>query len=137
MKPFKEVEHTADVAVEAKGAAIGELFQNAAHGMFSLLADTANVQPKKDVTIDVTAKNKEELLVVFLNEILYQYETRKIVFNKCSIFFISDTRAVALCKGEKINASHSILREIKAATYHHLKIQKSGKFWEAQIIFDV
>lgn len=137
MKPFKEVDHTADIGIKAAGNSLGELFQNAAHGMFSLLADTSNIQSKKDVTVDVTAKNKEELLIVFLNEILYQYETRKIVFNKCSIFYISDARAVALCKGEKINASHSILREIKAATYHNLKLQRNGRIWEAQIIFDV
>lgn len=137
MKPYTEFDHTADIGIKASGNSPGELFQNAALGMFFLLADTANIQYKKDVTIDVTAKNKEELLVVFLNEILFQYETRKIVFSRCDIFYISETRAVALCKGEKINASHSIRREIKAATYHNLKLQKSGRIWEAQIIFDV
>lgn len=136
MQPFTFLDHTADVGMTARGSSWDELFRNAALGMFSLIADTRALQGKEEVAVDVTANDRDSLLVSFLNEILYQYETKHIVFCDCLIFTISETRVVALCKGEKRAASHYIQREIKAATYHQLRIQKN-KAYEAQIIFDV
>lgn len=139
MQPFTFLDHTADVGIAARGSSWDELFRNAALGMFSLIADTRALQCKEEIAVDVTADDRDSLLVVFLNEILYQYETKHIVFCECLIFTISETRVVALCKGEKRASSHYIQREIKAATYHQLKIQKNqeDKVYEAQIIFDV
>lgn len=136
MQPFTFLDHTADVGIVARGSSWDELFRNAALGLFSLIADTRALQCKEEAAIDVTAEDKDALLVCFLNEILYQHETKSVVFCDCLIFNITDTRVVALCKGEKRTASHYIQREVKAATYHQLKIQKN-KMYEAQIIFDV
>lgn len=138
MQKFKNFEHTADIGIEVWGRTEAELFENAAIGMFAQIADT-NTDTDTDTYLEVEADNREFLLVAFLQELLYNFETKKILFKKFEITYLDDRNIKCIARGEKITSPHQIVREIKAVTYHLLKIEKDDEknIWRAKILFDV
>jgi SHS2 domain-containing protein len=135
--PFEVIEHTADIGIIARGSGLPALFSNAASGMLSLLIEADTL--RQDVTreISLEAGDMETLMVQWLNELLYITYTEKLVLHKFDIV-IDENRLAASCKGQEIELnSHIFKREIKAATYHNLRIVERDGEYSAQIIFDI
>ena len=138
MKPFEVIEHTADIGIVAYGADTKQLFANAALGLFSLMADLDNLKKNVKREIELSAEDVEILLVEWLNELIYISEVEHVIFKRFEIIELSNTRLKATCFGEKIKAGqHRLKREIKAATYHMLKLNKENGRYQVQIIFDI
>lgn len=142
MKRFESLNHTADMGLTIYGKDIKELFSNAAYGMFNIITDLDKITKQTAIEITLKANNLEELLVVWLNELLYHYSTARVIFNKFDIQEIDKNHLISSVYGEKIDSSKcEINTEIKAVTYHQLKIKHTLNHkrdsWQAQIIFDV
>jgi len=138
MRPFEVIEHTADIGVRSFGTTEPEAFQNAALGMFSLLSDLESVGEIENFTISVEAEDRETLLVEWLNELLYLYESREVLLKRFEIVSFRETTLEARAYGEPIDPDrHVIKTDIKAATYHMLKVSETDSGWVTQIIFDV
>lgn len=138
MKKYELLDHTADIGIIASGRDISQAFGNAAYAMFDILTDIDRVKETDGLDLQVSAGNVEELLVAWLGELLYRYETERFI---CSRFVINDISDISLCAsvfGEKISpARHEIRTEIKSVTYHQLKVEETDSGWKAQVIFDV
>ena len=114
--------------------------------MFDIVAELDSVEPKKAFRVSVGAFSTEELLVEWLRELLYLYETKRVLFKK---FIIGEMvpltkkgvkgyRLKAEASGEKLDlARHEIKTEVKAVTYHQLSVAKKGNTWIARVILDV
>ncbi|MCJ7514383.1 MAG: archease [Dehalococcoidia bacterium] len=138
VKPFEVIEHTADIGIVAYGADIKQVFANAALGLFNLMADLDNLKEGVKREIELSAEDVEVLLVEWLNELIYITEVEHIIFKRFEINEFSNTRLKATCFGEKIKpGQHKLKREIKAATYHMLKLNKEDGSYKVQIIFDI
>jgi SHS2 domain-containing protein len=138
VKPFEIIEHTADIGIVAYGADIKQVFANAALGLFNLMADLDNLKEGVKREIELSAEDVEVLLVEWLNELIYISEVEHVIFKRFEIVELSNTRLKATCFGEKIKAGqHRLKREIKAATYHMLKLNKENGRYQVQIIFDI
>ena len=138
MKPFEIIEHTADIGIVAYGADIKQVFANAALGLFNLMADLDNLKEGVKREIELSAEDVEILLVEWLNELIYISEVEHVIFKRFEIVELSNTRLKATCFGEKIKAGqHRLKREIKAATYHMLKLNKENGRYQVRIIFDI
>jgi len=138
MKPFDIVEHTADVSIKAYGRDLKELFRNSALGMFNILADLEGITTSMELEIKVVAPDTEELLVEWLDELLYNFYTKHIIFSSFDIIEFSDNNLVAKVKGRFVGENKNRLKtEIKAATRHNLKIMKRDSLYEVRIIFDI
>ena len=141
MKKFEVIEHTADMGIKAYGKDLSELFTNAAYGMASLITDLDKVNPKHIENITLKAENKEELLVSWLNEIIYLSASKGRIFSKFEVSEIDDRHLRAKIFGEEFDIDrHQIETEFKAATYHRLKISNSNLpegVLQAEIIFDI
>jgi len=138
MKRYEVIDHTADVGLRAYGKDLETLFTNAASGMFSILADLKNVRPKTSLRIKLEAPNIEELFLSWLSELLYQCESRKIIFKEFLIDKLSQNSISATAQGEKLNSHrHRLKTEIKAVTYHQLKVRKIKDYWQGEVIFDI
>jgi len=136
-KDFEIVNHTADVGIIAHGANIKQAFANAAKGLFSLITDLDNVQEVLHRDIEVTATDKESLLVEWLNELIYQFDTENIIFKRFDITELDNTRLRAKNYGEKVDsARHKLKTGVKAATYHMLKVDKANGC-QVQVLFDI
>jgi SHS2 domain-containing protein len=135
---FKILEHTADIGIIAQGEDVSRAFINAAKGLFSLVIDPEEVSVKKSREIEVTAPDREALLVNWLNELIYLLDAEGALFKDFEIIEITETGLKAKGYGEKINTKrHHLKREVKAATYHQLKIEQIDEGWRAQVIFDI
>jgi len=138
MPDFEIIDHTADIGIAVYGHTIEEIFVNAAQGMFSLIADLGQVVANIPREISVYAEDHEELLVTWLNELLYLCDAENLIFNHFEISHLERDRLTAIAYGEKIDPlRHGLKTQVKAATYYHLKLQKSEDGFKAQIIFDI
>ena len=139
MPQFEIIDHTADIGITAYGKDVKEIFAGSAYAMFSLIADLDNVEEKTHQNIEVTATDQESLLVSWLNELLYICDVERKIFKRFDIVHLDKNRLKAKAFGETIDqARHALKTDIKAATYHMLKIEKlaNGNF-KAQVIFDI
>ena len=137
-KGFEVLDHTADIGIVAYGADIKDLFINAAVGLFSLIAKLDDIKEDVQQELELSAEDKEVLLIEWLNELIYILEVEHIIFSRFEIQEISGNRLRAKCFGEKIKpGQHKLKREIKAATYHMLRINKSSRGYEVKVIFDI
>jgi SHS2 domain-containing protein len=73
-----------------------------------------------------------------LSEILYIHEVGKMVFADVDIELTDGLKLRGRLRGEKTDTSrHELLLDIKAATYHNLKIERVNDRFMAEIIFDI
>ncbi len=138
MKRYEEIPHTADVAIRAYGKDLRELFSNAAFGMFDIIADLSGLKKTVSMDVNLEAPSPEELLISWLGELLYSFYTKGIIFFEFDIVDITDTRISAHAHGRLVGENRNRLKtEIKAATYHDLKIEEKQDGYSVEIIFDV
>ncbi|MCU0651616.1 MAG: archease [Candidatus Omnitrophica bacterium] len=138
MKNYEILEHTADIGIRVKAKDLGGLFKAAAQAIFAL---TAEKQPSRDrekhkVIINQKAASLEELFINWLNEVLSLSAVEAMVFEDFQISKIDEHNIEAVALGSDIK-NYKINTEIKAATYHALKIEKNNSGWVAEVIFDV
>ena len=138
MKRYEELSHTADIALRIYGSDLKELFTNASYAMFDVIADLEGMKSSVSVGIDVKAASKEELLVSWLDELLYNFYTKSIIFFEFDITSISESHIIAKASGRHVGENRNRLKtEIKAATYHDLEIKKKDERYSVDIVFDV
>ncbi|MFC1808308.1 archease [Candidatus Omnitrophota bacterium] len=138
MKNYELLDHTADLGIRVWGKDMRELFINAAEAMYDLITDIRTVVPVASSDIIVEANDRDELLKVWLSELLYYFHTKGMVFSRFDISILDDKHITSLAKGEPIDYDRHILKhEIKAVTFHELKIQKEKERLITDIIFDV
>jgi SHS2 domain-containing protein len=136
-KDFEVINHTADVGIIAYGADMSQAFANAARGLFSLITELDDVGEVLHRDVELTATDEESLLVEWLNELIYQFDTEGIIFKRFDIIQLNNTRLKARSYGEKVDKSkHKIKIGVKAATYHMLKVEKNNGY-KVQVLFDI
>lgn len=138
MKRYEQFSHAADIGVRVFGKTLKELFENAAFAMFDILADLEGLTGEITQEFDLTAPNYEELLVSWLDELLYNFYTKNIIFYKFEVTQLTEDVITARAFGRSVGDNRNRLKaEIKAATYYNLKIIKRDDYYEVDIIFDV
>jgi len=137
-KAFEIIDHTADIGVIVYGTDVKELFSNAALALFSLITDVESIEEKLQHDLKISSEDRDNLLVEWLNELIYLFDAEHILFNKFEIKSLSHNQLKAICYGESFDPlRHKIKTGVKAATYHLLKVDKDNGGYKAQIIFDV
>ena len=139
MKKYELIEHTADVGIRVKARTLKALFSRAAEAMFDIIAEkkhSLDHPTTQETLIKQSADNPEELFINWLNELLSLSSAEEIIF---SVFKIKKIGAKNLeAKVIGIDSKYyRINSEIKAATYHQLKIKKNTFGYQAEVIFDV
>ena len=138
MLKFEIIDHTADAGLVAYGATRKETFVNAAVGMFSMITNLEEVDCSHQQEIAIEADDYEELLVTWLNELLYLFDVESLLFRDFNIVRLEHNKLAATACGEKIDPlRHELKTQIKAATYHKLKLEKEEDGFSAQLILDV
>ena len=125
--------HTADWAIRVWAENLSGLFEQAASGMYSLLELKLEDEPRLNETLRLESLDLESLLVKFLSELLYHMEDKRIAYDKLSVQ-IKALQLMAQLEGRPITSQN---KEIKAVTFHNLRIQHEGRIFKATIVFDV
>ena len=140
---FEHFEHGADVGVRGYGASPGEAFEGAASALFSLVAvDLRSVREERVETLACAGADLPELLVAFLNELIFLADARRLVFGRFEVAIEergpSDLRLTAKAFGERYDPGrHHSTVEPKGATFTALKVASEAGRWLAQCVVDV
>lgn len=137
---YELIDHTADIGIRVQGSSLKDLFIKTAEALFDISISSKRPSiPAIDVPIAIEADSVDQLLVRWLQELLYIFETRHLVLVNFWIDEIDERHLLGLAKGNKFDSTrHSQKIDIKAVTYHQLEVVKDedGK-WYAKVIFDI
>jgi len=143
MKKFRILEDVAiaDIAIEAYGKDLDELFENCAFAIFEESADINKIEEKETKSIKLKAKNVEDLLFDFLSEILFLKDTYSMIFKKSNVKISGKNGGYELraeLTGEKIGREkHELRNDIKAITLHMFKVEKTKRGCKSTFVVDV
>ncbi|MEN2993980.1 MAG: archease [Thermodesulfovibrio sp.] len=134
---YKVIDVPGDVGIRAEGKTIEDCFINAAMGLYSLITDLENIESIEKREIELIEESLENLLVSFLNELIFYFDTYGFIGKEISLS-IKENKLLAKIKGETFNPEkHEKKLLIKAATYHGLTLKRENSLWIAEIIFDI
>lgn len=135
---WEHFSHVADVGVRGFGRTPAEAFIQTALATVAVMADPAQVEPREAVTLSAQAPDLELLLAEWLNALIYEMATRKMLFSRFAVA-IEDNRLMATAWGEPVDrARHELGTEVKGATLTALRVaeEQPGR-WVAQCVVDV
>jgi len=138
LKNYELLEHTADIKIRVTAGDLKDLFKNSAAAIFDIIAERKHIEPapQKKVSLKQSADTLDELFINWLNELLSLYAVKELVFFDFKIKKLDKHNLQAEAVGENIKY-YRINTEIKAATYHDLKLSRTKSGWEAEVILDV
>jgi len=126
------------MGIAAEGDSCAELFRQAALGLLQIITTCDDLQPLQELLIEVRGEDREELLVNWLGELLYLLESRQFLPALISIKEISEQRLLADVRGETLDPErHALEREVKAVTFHQLRVEETADGWRAQVYVDL
>ena len=139
MKKYEIIDHTADVAIKVCGKTIKDLFINSARGLFCIITDNQVYCADRERKIKLAGDVLEDLLVSWLNELIflfYSYHFLTKYYNikiKNNSLILKGTLEGTYLKEDVLK----IKTEVKAATYHNIKIEKNNVGFMVTIVFDL
>jgi len=137
VKAGEHYEHGADIGVRGVGASKTEAFEQAALALTAVIADPAAVQQRERVALACEAPDDELLLAEWLNALVYEMATRRMLFSRFAVR-LEGTLLTAEAWGEAVDAArHHPAVEVKGATYTTLRVAQEGDGWLAQTVVDV
>ncbi|MBU0548654.1 MAG: archease [Candidatus Omnitrophica bacterium] len=135
---YQFIEHTADIGIRVKSSSLAGLFKCSGLAIADISArkQKTHYHKKHRIVIRQKAANVEELFVNWLNELLSVSAIESLVFEDIQINQVNENFVDAIGIGSDLR-NYKLNTEIKAATYHQLKVKKTGLIWQAEVIFDV
>jgi len=138
MKNYDILDVSGDVGIRGYGETIEHAFTNTAVGMYSLITDLEFIKSDKTITVSVESTSLDGLLVSWLNELIFLFDTYGFVGKEIVITNFGDMKIVADVAGEDFDPErHEKRLLIKAATYHQLTIEEKDRVWVTHVIFDI
>ena len=135
MGSFEIIEHTADVGIRAYGATREELFEQATLGLAQIIGIVTDRAGER-VHVSVEAGDLGGLLVDWLSEVLYLHEVRDALLAGVRLGEVTEQRAAGVV--ELVEREGEVEgTQVKAITYHGLKVEPDGDGWMAQVYVDV
>jgi SHS2 domain-containing protein len=138
MKRWEFMDHTADVGLTAEADSLGELMEALAEGLADVVCVREFVRLREVRRVDVSAGDREALALDFLAAVLNVLQADHFLVASVRVPRATETSLTAELAGEEYDAGrHEIRTEVKAATYHLLKVEKEGQVWKGRVILDL
>lgn len=135
---YRLLEHTADMGIEAQAHSLAALFICTARGLLEILFDTPCPPPgRQRLLVALQRSDVEELLVAWLGEILFLVEQRDFCPVGFHIEELEGGRLRGSVVGEFSSGEIRPVREVKAVTYHRLRVQRHEGLWKARVYLDL
>jgi SHS2 domain-containing protein len=130
-------EHTADLGLRVRAPTLEALFEEAAEGLFAMIASPASADFGEPVRLRVEGARHDWLLRDWLDELLYLFETRRLLLGGFKVA-LDATGLTGTARGQPFDPALQRARhEVKAITYHRLRVERSGDLWVAEVIVDI
>lgn len=136
--PYTFISHTADIGFRVWGKTLEELFTSAAQALIEAMIEVGRARPTTKISVKLRAPNLEGLLVQWLQELIYLFETKNFLALQFKIKKCDPNDFEAVVEGLDWDEGRELLKtQIKAVTYHGLEIKKTKEGYETQVILDV
>jgi SHS2 domain-containing protein len=135
---YEVFEHTADLGLRVRAGSLEQLLAEAARALFStLVVNLDAVRCVQEKTYQIAGKEADYLLFDWLTELLYTFETEHLLLVHFDVR-VNDAGLEATCHGEPLDRQrHELDHEVKAITYHELKVEPAADGWLAEVIVDI
>jgi SHS2 domain-containing protein len=135
---YETFEHTADLGLRARAADLDTLFAEAAACLFSaVVEDLGTVRPARRIDVKIDGTEREYLLFDWLRELLYRFDSRRLLLSRFEAR-VGEGGLEGSAWGEPFDpARHALGHEVKAITYHGLKVERTPDGWLAEVIVDI
>jgi protein archease len=135
---YEFFEHTADLGLRMRAADLDALFAEAARALFAAIVDNPDtVRPLHRVNVLLTGTDREYLLFDWLKALLYRFDAEHLVFGRFEVHVTADG-LTGTAWGEPLDPErHELGHELKAITYHGLRVESEGGGWLAEVIVDI
>jgi SHS2 domain-containing protein len=139
---FLEDVGTADIAFEATGRDLPELFSAAADATMNVMIDNLNaIEPRETQQIELANDNIEMLLFDFLQELIYFKDARRLLLRVSEAQIEQKAEAYSLkakAAGEQLDDTrHHQRADVKAVTLHRFSVRKRDDGWKARVLLDI
>ena len=135
---YRYLPHTADIRVALDSPTLEDLFGEAVILARHLFVGESDVVPDEHQALILTASDVEELLLAFLQELLYRYVTDGFVSTSVAVEGVTPTELTGRLAGARLDPSRHVAEpEIKAVTRHGLVVRQTDDGWHAEVLFDV
>lgn len=131
-------EHTADLGLRIRAADLDTLFDEAAQALFSaIVEDLGTVRPDRRHDVELAGDDRVFLFFDWLNELLYRFDSAHWLFSRFEVH-VHETGLRGTAWGETLDrARHALSHEVKAVTYHGLRLEQTDQGWLAEVIVDI
>jgi len=134
---FETFAHDADIGVRGRGATLAEALANAGRALTAVVADPASVREVLSVEIACEASDPEALLFDWLNALVFEMATRRVLFARYEVE-VDGAVLRARAFGEPVEVRrHQPAVEVKGATWTGLRVAREGGAWVAECVVDV
>jgi len=134
---FEIIEHTADVAILGWGPGLPEVFAAMARGLFDVIAGAETVRAVTERSVTLEADSHEELLHAWLDELNTLHQIEGELYRDFSVR-IDGLRLEADVRGEPLDRlRHDLRTEVKAITWHELRVDPTAEGYEAYVLLDI
>lgn len=132
----------ADVAFEAEGKTLRELFESSALALTNIMIrKVESLDPNVTRSFEVTAENPEMLLYHFLQELVYYKDAERLLFSTFELVVergVPAWRLRVTALGEELSyEKHELLADAKAVSFHNFSVRETADGWRAGVIVDV
>ncbi len=135
---YRFLPHTADIRVAFHTADLAGLLQDAVEVSRKLFVGESAVEDRERRQVAIDASGAEELLLAFLRELLFAYETAGFLPRALAVQSLSPSRLRGELAGERLDpARHEAEPEVKAVTRHEFSVSETECGWQAEVLFDV
>jgi SHS2 domain-containing protein len=129
------VEHTGELELRLEAADFASLLEEAARALAEIMAEDAGGSPTRaPEQVELTASDRESLLVDWLNELVYRAEVNKCVYGDLHVDRANDKHLEATLRGREPSYPRT---SVKAATWHRLHVLETPGGFEATVVLDV
>jgi SHS2 domain-containing protein len=138
MGMYEYFEHTADLAIRVRAPHTNALFAEAATALFAAVVDELDtVRPERRINVEIAGTELDYLLFDWLRELLYRFDAEHLLLSRFAVA-VNDSGLNGTAWGEPIDpVRHVLSHEVKAITYHGLRVEREGDGWTAEVIVDI
>lgn len=136
---YRLLDHAGDVALLVRAPTLAALYSAATRALFDVILDVGTVEARDRVEVRIEdAADAEDLLVRYLSELLYLHEAQGWLFREAQVLEAEPLRLVAEVGGERFDPGrHAIARQVKAVTYHDLRVSEDAQGFTARLVLDL
>lgn len=135
---YETFDHTADLGLRIRAADLDTLFAEAGRALFSTLVENLDaVAPAQQLDVTLSGSDRDYLLFDWLKELLYHFDVEHLLLSRFAVRVGADALQGSAW-GEPFDPQrHELTHEVKAITYHELRVEQTPDGWLAEVIVDI